>query len=221
MRLKRRDDPTPVANADEREVTPSKSLASHLLHADTKQTWSRKEICRWDYKSCFKICHDLGIDSKEISHLEVTQKELHLVTACKSFSPLLTTIRKRMRGKLDDWGLLESDFNLVLVQQVWGKVSRMYVNSLTFPWQISSCTMWGVRDHSVAMFSFVFFRMFRIPIGLHNSCSISPTAGETCQKCSTKYHDWVNAHSVGQHSTMCLRLSLMIPAYNTHTYTCL
>ena len=42
------------------------------------------------------------------------------------------------------------------------------------------CTLWGVR--SVAMFHFVFFRKLRLPIGLHNSCSMSQMAGEPCQK---------------------------------------
>ena len=31
-----------------------------------------------------------------------------------------------------------------------------------------------------------------LPIGQHSSCSISPPAGGTYQKCSTKYHDWVD-----------------------------
>ena len=36
---------------------------------------------------------------------------------------------------------------------------------------------------------FVSFWKFRLPIGLHNSCSISPSAGISCQKCFTKHHD--------------------------------
>ena len=52
-------------------------------------------------------------------------------------------------------------------------------------------TLWGV--HSVVMFSFSFFWKFWLPNGLHNSCSISQTAGGTCQKCFTKYHDCVDA----------------------------
>ena len=39
------------------------------------------------------------------------------------------------------------------------------------------------------MFCDVFFWKFGLPIGLHSSCSISPTSSGTCQKCSTKYHD--------------------------------
>jgi len=46
-------------------------------------------------------------------------------------------------------------------------------------------SMWGFL--SFATFYFVFFRKFRLPIGLHSSCSISPTAGGTCQKLYTKY----------------------------------
>ena len=34
----------------------------------------------------------------------------------------------------------------------------------------------------VVMFCFVFFLKFRLPIGLHISCNISPTAGGTCKK---------------------------------------
>ena len=48
-------------------------------------------------------------------------------------------------------------------------------------------TLWG--GHSVVMFGFVFVWKFRLPIGLHNSCSIIPTASETHLKCSTKYQD--------------------------------
>ena len=36
---------------------------------------------------------------------------------------------------------------------------------------------------------FCFLSKFRLPIGLHSICSISPTAVETCHKCSIKYHD--------------------------------
>ena len=46
------------------------------------------------------------------------------------------------------------------------------------------CTLCGVR--SVVMFYFVFFRKFRLPIGLHSSCNISPTANGTFQICFTK-----------------------------------
>ena len=41
-------------------------------------------------------------------------------------------------------------------------------------------TVWGVP--SFEMFCFVFFQKFRLPIGLHNSCSITPMAGGTCKK---------------------------------------
>ena len=51
----------------------------------------------------------------------------------------------------------------------------------------SVLTMWCVL--SFVMFCFVFCWKFWLPIGLHRSCSISPTVGEPCQKCSTKYHD--------------------------------
>ena len=51
--------------------------------------------------------------------------------------------------------------------------------------------MCGVR--SVVMFCYVFFLKFRLPIGLHSSCCISPTAGGTFQKSFTKYHDWPDA----------------------------
>ena len=44
------------------------------------------------------------------------------------------------------------------------------------------------------MFCFVFFLRFRLPIGLHSSCSMCPTADGTCQKWFTKYHDWVEWH---------------------------
>ena len=40
------------------------------------------------------------------------------------------------------------------------------------------------------MFCFVFFQKFRLPIGLHSSCSISPSAGGTL---SAKYHNWLDA----------------------------
>ena len=43
------------------------------------------------------------------------------------------------------------------------------------------------------MFCLVFFRKFWLPNSLHSSCNNSPTAGGPCQKCCTKYHDWVNA----------------------------
>ena len=39
---------------------------------------------------------------------------------------------------------------------------------------------------SVAMCCFVFCQKFRLPVGLHSSCSISQTA---CEKCFTKHHD--------------------------------
>ena len=50
-----------------------------------------------------------------------------------------------------------------------------------------SCTIWGVP--SFVMFSFVFLWKFRLLIGLHNNCSISPRAGGTCQNCFTKHYD--------------------------------
>ena len=37
---------------------------------------------------------------------------------------------------------------------------------------------------------FVFFQNFCLPFGLYSICSTSPKAGWTCQKCSTKYHNW-------------------------------
>ena len=48
-------------------------------------------------------------------------------------------------------------------------------------------TLCGV--HSIEVFCSVFFQKFLLPIGLHGSCSISPTAGGACQKCSTNYHN--------------------------------
>ena len=42
---------------------------------------------------------------------------------------------------------------------------------------------------SVVMFCFDLFQKFRLPIGLHSSCSIGPMAGETFQKRFAKYHD--------------------------------
>ena len=52
-------------------------------------------------------------------------------------------------------------------------------------------TLWCIR--SVVMFCLVFFRKFWLPNSQHSSCNNSPTAGGTCQKCSTKYHDRVDA----------------------------
>ena len=52
---------------------------------------------------------------------------------------------------------------------------------------VRSCTVWGV--HSDAMFCFVVFLKFWLPVGLHSSCSISHSAGGTCQKCSVKHHN--------------------------------
>ena len=52
---------------------------------------------------------------------------------------------------------------------------------------VNLCTLCGVP--SVVMFGFVFFQTFRLPIGLHSICSISPMAGGTCQKYLTRYHD--------------------------------
>ena len=52
---------------------------------------------------------------------------------------------------------------------------------------MSLSTLWGVR--SVVMFCFVFFQKFRLPVGLHNSCSIGPMDNGTCQKCFSKHHD--------------------------------
>ena len=39
------------------------------------------------------------------------------------------------------------------------------------------------------MFCFVFVRKFWLIIVLHNSCSIRPTSGGTCQNCFTKHHE--------------------------------
>ena len=35
----------------------------------------------------------------------------------------------------------------------------------------------------------VLLQKFQLPIGVHSSCSIRPTAGRTCQKCFIKDHD--------------------------------
>ena len=48
-------------------------------------------------------------------------------------------------------------------------------------------TLCGVP--SVTMCCFVSFQNFGLPIRLHSSCSISPTAGGTCQICLTKHRD--------------------------------
>ena len=40
---------------------------------------------------------------------------------------------------------------------------------------------------------FVFLQKIWLPVWLHSSCLNSPTAVGTCQKCSTKYHGWVDA----------------------------
>ena len=50
-------------------------------------------------------------------------------------------------------------------------------------------TKYNVGVLSFVMFCFAFFQKVRLPIGLHSSCSISPAAGGTCQKCSTKHHE--------------------------------
>ena len=48
-------------------------------------------------------------------------------------------------------------------------------------------TTWGVP--SLVVFCFVLLQKLRLPIGLHSSCSICLTAGGTCHKCFTNYHD--------------------------------
>ena len=50
----------------------------------------------------------------------------------------------------------------------------------------------GATLHSWC-FCFVIFPKFRLPVGLHSSCSISLLAGGTCQKCSTKHCEWGDA----------------------------
>ena len=58
---------------------------------------------------------------------------------------------------------------------------------------------------SVAMFCFCFLSDIMLPIGLHSSLSISPTASGTCQKCLRKYHYW----GVATHCTsLLLKLTL-------------
>ena len=44
--------------------------------------------------------------------------------------------------------------------------------------------LWGVP--SFAMFCLVFSQKFRLPVGLHSSCSISPMSSGTCKKYLTK-----------------------------------
>ena len=62
------------------------------------------------------------------------------------------------------------------------------------------------------MFGFVFFWKFRFKIGLHSSCSISPTAGGTCQKCFTKHHDSVDAPQCTPHTLLCsLKAEIQLP----------
>ena len=55
------------------------------------------------------------------------------------------------------------------------------------PYADSLTTLCGVQ--SFALFCFVFFQKVRLPNGRHSSCSISPTVGGTCQKCSIKSPD--------------------------------
>ena len=68
---------------------------------------------------------------------------------------------------------------------------RQVMNATFLPMDICEIrnisTLCGV--HSVAMFCFILFRKFWLPIGLHISCNICPTASGTFQKCYTKYHD--------------------------------
>ena len=46
---------------------------------------------------------------------------------------------------------------------------------------VNSCyTLWGIR--SVMVLCFVFLQKFQLPIGLHSSCSISPTPVEHVKK---------------------------------------
>ena len=53
-----------------------------------------------------------------------------------------------------------------------------------------------------------FLKKFNLPIGLHSSCNISPTAWGTFQKCFTKRDDWPdttqcsNWHQVPSHPTL-------------------
>ena len=45
----------------------------------------------------------------------------------------------------------------------------------------------------------MFFLSSGYQLGWHSSCSISPTAGETCRKLSAKYHNWGDApHCTGR-----------------------
>ena len=62
-------------------------------------------------------------------------------------------------------------------------------------WVPSSFTLWLpvctlCLVPSVTMFCFVICQKFQLPVGLRSSCSISPTAGGTCQKCFTKHRYW-------------------------------
>ena len=62
------------------------------------------------------------------------------------------------------------------------------------------CTLCDVRP--VAIFCFVTFLKFQLPIERHNSCRTNPTACGTCQKCYTKHHDWVDAPHCTVHGTL-------------------
>ena len=63
------------------------------------------------------------------------------------------------------------------------------------PWTIGAMISPRIKEASTQSRCcvFFFFLKFRLPMGLHSSCRISSTASGTCQKCSTKYHDWVDA----------------------------
>ena len=53
---------------------------------------------------------------------------------------------------------------------------------------VTLAATWGVL--SFAMFCFIFFRKFWLPIGLHYGYSVSPMAGGTCQNFTTKHREW-------------------------------
>ena len=67
-----------------------------------------------------------------------------------------------------------------------GMLSLNFTDILLLVISVHCTVLRGVR--SVVMFCYVFFLTFRLPIGLHSSCCMSPTASGSFQKCLTKYH---------------------------------
>ena len=64
----------------------------------------------------------------------------------------------------------------------WKRSVTDCVVSCTHTTQTGWDTHYTVGRPRPHLFHFVFFWKFRLPIGLHSRCSISATAGGTCQK---------------------------------------